>query len=88
MMAERVVSVKMPSSLVKELRHLTAEHHYLDLSEQLRSVVRQKCLDHTRGQELERLRHDIEQQVSVSNTQMRKEQLLGELSRLLHEVGK
>jgi Arc/MetJ-type ribon-helix-helix transcriptional regulator len=81
--SERVVSVKMPSTLVHELKRLTAEHHYLDLSEQIRSVVRQKCLKYTQPyDDIAKLRKELEQQMSNVNAS-RKEQILQELQRLL-----
>jgi Arc/MetJ-type ribon-helix-helix transcriptional regulator len=82
-LSERVVSVKMPPSLVHELKRLTSEHHYLDLSEQIRSVVRQKCLKYTQPyDDIAKLRKDLEQQIT-SATASRKEQILQELQRLL-----
>jgi Arc/MetJ-type ribon-helix-helix transcriptional regulator len=82
-MTERVVTVKMPSGLVRELRSLTKEHHYLDLSEQIRSVVRQKCIKYsTPYDDLKRLRNDIEQRINESN-KARKEEILAQLQRLL-----
>jgi Arc/MetJ-type ribon-helix-helix transcriptional regulator len=84
-MTERVISVKMPGSLVKELRTLTAAHHYLDFSEQVRSVVRQKCLKYTQPyDDVNKIKQELEQQIKSSN-QMRKEQILQELQRLLEE---
>jgi metal-responsive CopG/Arc/MetJ family transcriptional regulator len=80
-MTEKVISVKMPTALVKELKHLTHEHHYIDLSEQVRSVVRQKCLKYSQ-QESGKLLGDIERQIKESN-QQRKEQILRELQKLL-----
>ena len=44
MAADVVVTVRMPSSLVKALRERMAKDHYSDLSEQMRSVVRRGCL--------------------------------------------
>lgn len=80
-MAEKVVSVKMPPSLVHELRTLTEKHHYIDLSEQVRSIVRQKCVKYSQ-QDSQNLLHDIERQIKESN-QQRKEQILRELQKLL-----
>lgn len=86
-MGERVISVKMPASLVSELRHLTAEHHYIDLSEQIRSIVRQKCLEYSNPytEELRRLRGDLEAQAQAHNGQTSKEQIIQELLRILRE---
>lgn len=82
-MAEKIVSVKMPGSLVGELKRLTSEHHYLDLSEQVRSVVRQKCLKYSQPyDDITKLRRDLEQQINSANAS-RKEQILQELQRLL-----
>lgn len=82
-MAERVVTVKMPASLVKELRSLTKEHHYIDLSEQIRSVVRQKCLKYSSPyDDLGRMRDQLEQQIKDVSKQ-RKEQILAQLQQLL-----
>ncbi len=41
-MASKIVSVRMPSSLLEELKRLAEEHHYLDISEEVRSLLRQK----------------------------------------------
>ena len=80
-MSERVISIKMPASLVQQLKKLTATHHYIDLSEQLRSVVRQKCLKYSQ-QDANAALQDIEQQIKENNAE-RKEQILKELQRLL-----
>lgn len=82
-MAEKVVSVKMPASLVKELRRLQKRDHYLDLSEQLRSIVRQRCLELTNPYtaEIKRLRQDIQQEIDGSSTA--REQILNELIDML-----
>jgi Arc/MetJ-type ribon-helix-helix transcriptional regulator len=81
--SERVVSIKMPGSLVSELKRHTQEHHYIDLSEQIRSIVRQKCLKYSQPyDDIQKLRKDLEQQISTSNAN-RKEQILQELQRLL-----
>ncbi len=84
-MSERVITIKMPKSLLVELKVLTNEHHYIDLSEQIRSVVRQKCLKYIAPyQELRQVKQDIEQQITNSNKQ-KKEQILSQLQRLLEE---
>lgn len=71
-MPERVVSVKMPATLVRELERLQGTHHYLDLSEQLRSIVRKRCLDLTSPQ------GDLTRKAA-------KEEILHELIELLRE---
>lgn len=83
-MADRVISVKMPGSLIEALRNLQAEHHYLDLSEQLRSIVREKCLEFTNPylKEIKRVRKDI-----ASEGQVAREQILKDIIQMLKGGG-
>jgi hypothetical protein len=41
-MVDSIVSVRMPSSLVQRLKELSKENHFLDVSEELRSVIKIK----------------------------------------------
>ena len=41
-MNDPVVSVRMPKGMIKEVRKLSRENHFLDMSEALRSIIRQK----------------------------------------------
>jgi len=83
-MAEHIISVKMPSSLVAALEKRREQDHYLDLSEQLRSVVRQRCLEitnpYTEG--IRRIKEDLKHQTA---TQSAREQIVQDLLRLLEE---
>jgi hypothetical protein len=74
-------------TLLRELERLRAQHHYLDLSEQLRSIVRHKCLEHANPytQELKRLRTDIERQAQNDEGKLAREQLIQDLVRMLRE---
>ena len=39
-MTGSIVSVRMPSSLVQKLRELAKENHFLDVSEEVRSIIK------------------------------------------------
>lgn len=39
-MTDQLISIRMPKELIKELKSLVHENHYLDLSEELRSIIR------------------------------------------------
>ncbi len=41
-MTEVLVSVRIPSRLVKELKTVAKENHFLDLSEAMRSIIRKR----------------------------------------------
>lgn len=43
-MKDTVVTVRMPVSLIKALDEEVAEGHYLDFSEAVRSIIRQRYL--------------------------------------------
>ncbi len=46
-MKDSIVTVRMPVTLLTSLRQHTAEDHYSDLSEQVRSIIRKGCLRYT-----------------------------------------
>ncbi len=48
--ADKIVSVRMPASLVSELKLLSKEQHYLDTSEAIRSLLRYKWMEHKKPQ--------------------------------------
>jgi Arc/MetJ-type ribon-helix-helix transcriptional regulator len=41
-MVDSIVSVRMPSSLVQKLKRLSSENHFLDVSEEVRSIIKTK----------------------------------------------
>jgi Arc/MetJ-type ribon-helix-helix transcriptional regulator len=85
-MGERVITLKLPASLVHSLKERTHKDHYLDLSEQVRSIVRQACLRSAQpySDEIARLREDILEHAQRGAT-LTREQVLQELTRMLRE---
>jgi len=53
-MGDLVVSVRMPKGLAQELRKLSREAHFMDMSEEIRSIIRQKYLSWKEGFESEK----------------------------------
>jgi len=43
-MADQIVSVRMPVSLLNELKELAEKNHFLDVSEEIRSILRSKWM--------------------------------------------
>ena len=41
-MADMIVSVRMPVSMINELKELADKNHFLDVSEEIRSLLRDK----------------------------------------------
>ncbi|MBW2972301.1 ribbon-helix-helix domain-containing protein [Candidatus Woesearchaeota archaeon] len=79
-----LVSVRMPKSLFSELQSLTEKNHYLDVSEQVRSIVREKWMEAKEPQayQLRKLRKDIAEAVKSSTEEKAQQQLIKELERI------
>jgi len=60
-MNEILVSIRMPKSLLNEVKKNTEENHFMDVSENIRSVVRKRWFDslYPELNEVKRLREDI-----------------------------
>ena len=48
-----IVSIRMPRTLARELRKLASHAHFMDTSEEIRSIIRQKYLSWKEGFEYE-----------------------------------
>jgi Arc/MetJ-type ribon-helix-helix transcriptional regulator len=80
-MADVVVAVRVPRSLVAELRERTERDHYSDLSEQVRSIVRRGCLKYTNP-----VTHEIKELKEQLKAELLKEQAAGSGQAILQRV--
>ena len=89
-MTDVLVSVRMPSTLVNELRALAKKNHFMDLSEELRSIVRQKCLEYNSPYDiqLKKIVKDIEEEVTKKEKVQAKKEIITNLKNLLEELQK
>ncbi len=85
-MDDVIVSVRMPASLAKELRRLAQDNHFLDVSEELRSIIREKSQQYLDpyGTELRRFR--IEMQRQRLKPDKGREDLARDLQRIAEEL--
>ena len=83
-MAEKIISVRMPNSMVSELKNLAGKKHYLDLSEQMRSVLRNKMLDHRYP--YSKPLSEISEQIDELKAPKKMKHLKSELKRILEEL--
>ena len=83
-MNDIMVSIRMPRSLAKELKESAKQHHFLDLSEEIRSIVRKKWMQHNDPQffEIKKLREDIEQQVRKKSEKKIQDEVAKELEKI------
>jgi len=86
-MKDAVVSVRIPSSLVVELKNLAKENHYVDLSEQIREIIRQKLMQFESEEQSKSTTHD-KKEASKKTAPKDKEVLLAQLQSLIEELKK
>ena len=76
----------------KQTDQMAEEHGYLDLSEQMRSIIRKKAHTylHPSDANIAALRASIEADIKQNNTKLKKEEILRELKALLekHQAGR
>jgi len=79
-----LVSIRMPKSLFIELQKLSEKNHYLDVSEQVRGIVRDKWQEAKDPQtyQIKKLRKDITQAVKNKTEESAQRQLIQELERI------
>ena len=81
-----MASVRIPSSLVKELKTAMKKDHFLDLSEAVRSIIRNKWVEERdpSAYQMKKLRSDITNHIRKKN----QESLLFELQDIMNNISK
>ena len=79
-----LVSIRMPKSLYSTLQKLSEEQHYLDVSEQVRSIVRERWQNAKDPQayQLKKLRKEIASSLKDKSQAQANEQLIEQLERI------
>jgi Arc/MetJ-type ribon-helix-helix transcriptional regulator len=91
-MSEPLVSVRLPSSLVKELRGISEKDHYLDLSECVRSIIRTKSMQAADPytSELREVKEEIKNRLSekaaLVKQEAKKEKVTKDLRKVLEQL--
>lgn len=82
-----IVSVRMPASLVKTLKDLAQKNHFMDLSEELRFIVKQKMIEQIDpfSFQIQKLKDEIRDGVS-KKSQMDRTRFVEELAKVLDEI--
>ena len=83
-----MISVRLPETLVQELKDLTQKNHYMDLSEQVREVIRKKCLQHTQPYryELQQMTQNLEKNITTKKETEDKQKLIEELTKIINKL--
>ncbi len=85
-MVDSIVSVRMPSSLVQKLRDLSIENHFLDVSEEVRSIIRAKTREYKEKMGIEE--PIVEKPADFKTENMVKEELIKRLRTMIKELEK
>lgn len=65
-MANSMISVRIPASLVDELKEVSKKDHFLDLSEAVRSIIRENWIKQKDpvSHQIKQLRNEISENIS------------------------
>jgi len=79
-----IVSIRLPKSLMDELKDIQQVNHFMDLSDEIRFVVRKYCLSFLNSQS----NHESSAQppIELLLEQKRKEKLIGDLSKIIENL--
>jgi len=78
---DTIVSVRLPKSLVDELKDIQKVNHFMDLSDEIRFVVRRYCLSF-----LNTKQSNIQPPIEILVEQKRKEKLIDDLSKIIENL--
>ncbi len=89
-MSDTIVSIRMPKSLANELKRLADSEHFLDVSEEVRSIVRQKWNFHQNPGlfEIKKLRESIETDVREKTQKKIQQEVARELEKIRDQLRK
>jgi Arc/MetJ-type ribon-helix-helix transcriptional regulator len=83
-----MISVRVPSGLLTELKELTEKNHYMDLSEHIRAIIREKSMQFAEPYkyELTKMREEMESKISANKSIEEKKKLVEELKNIIQEL--
>ena len=83
-MNDILVSIRIPESLLDEVKKLTKEEHFMDVSEGIRTIVRDKWLEYQKPElfHLKKIRKDIQTELTKKSKENITKEVLAELSKI------
>ena len=83
-MSDMIVTVRVPKSLLYELRRVSSEDHFLDLSEAVRSILRKNWISSSDKNiyEIGKLREEIAESIKAKSRLMAEQMLTEELKKI------
>ena len=89
-MHDIMVSIRLPESLLLELKSLAEREHYMDISEEIRSIVRDKWMHFKQPEltELKKLKEEIKKELKKKKEKIVRLEVIKELEEIKEEVKK
>jgi Arc/MetJ-type ribon-helix-helix transcriptional regulator len=89
-MKDTMVSIRIPGSLLEELKAIAQTEHYMDVSEEIRSIVRDRWLQAKQPEleELKKLKEDIKRGLETKKERLVRIELIRELEKIKESVKK
>jgi len=83
-----MVSIRMPKPLLEELKKLALSKHFMDLSEELRSIIREKYLQSKDPYlyEVKKLRQEIFEELKDKHLRQTRKQVVEELNKIKKKI--
>ncbi|MFH1916448.1 MAG: hypothetical protein ABIJ21_04230 [Nanoarchaeota archaeon] len=87
-MRDVIVSVRMPKSMAIELKSLAKANHFLDVSEEIRTIIREKTKSYNQPYsfEVKKIISDIRDEISQNDRQEKKKLIVQNLKKLLEDL--
>ena len=89
-MNDILVSVRMPSSMLLKLKELVKKEHFMDLSDEIRSITRKRWLAFKNPElvEIKNLRKDILKEVRKKSENEIRKKVINELNEIKKDLKK
>ena len=89
-MTNQIVSVRIPKSLNDKVKQYALNHHYMDVSEVVRSLLRKKWIEHRDpySYKVKTIKTDIMKKINSLSEKKKYKAILTELDHIKEEVAK
>ncbi|MCF7865834.1 ribbon-helix-helix domain-containing protein [Candidatus Woesearchaeota archaeon] len=85
-MKDATISIRLPTVLLNDLKNIATENYYVDLSEQIRAIIREKNKEYLQTKPS---KTNIETtQNSTSQSEIEKQKLIHELQIIIEKLNK
>jgi Arc/MetJ-type ribon-helix-helix transcriptional regulator len=83
-----IVSVRMPRTMLDRLKELAGKNHYMDVSDEIRSVIREKTAQYASPytQDVKRIVDDLQEELRDREKKDKRGEAIVQLKKLLEEL--